>query len=67
MALAKWGVSPKTGKWEIVLSGPMQASGEGSHDDKTEARTSTPGMQSAEAYPVLRAEAGFVLVTTGAG
>jgi hypothetical protein len=61
------GVSPKTGKWEMVSVGPINVSGEESKYDEIEAEMGRPGMHLAEAYPVPRTGVGFVPISMGAG
>jgi hypothetical protein len=61
------GVSPKTGSWETVSFGPVNASREESKDDEIEAKMGRLVMHLAEAHPVPWTGAGFVLITTGAG
>jgi hypothetical protein len=61
------GVSPKTGKWEMVSVGPINVSGEESKHDEIEAEMDRSGMHLAEAYPVPWTGVGFVPISMDAG
>jgi len=61
------GVSPKTGKWEMVSVGPINVSGEESKHDEIEAEMGRPGMHLAEAYPAPRTGVGFVPIFMDVG
>ena len=64
---SEMGVSPKTGNWETVEFAPIPVSGEGSEEERIEAKMGRPGMNVASAYPSPRQGAGLVPITTGAG